>query len=352
MLIYGFRLAVFIIAFTLVGINAYSSDTISLTDRQIERMGIKTQASIAATDILLADIPAKVVPVRNNIIAVTVPFAGVLTKIHILPGQRVKAGDILFSVRSRDYLEMKTVLDAAKVELQSAKAAFEQQKLLVDEGLASAASLLPLKAELARARAMINEHSSPLRGVSAAGASQYYVKSPASGIVNDFDLVAGQSVEPTNAVSSVYTSDRLWVEMAIPEYLAGQIQIGDKVKFGDGGLGKIISVSNIVDTKTKSASGYATVPKKSGLKRGQLIRVHIAQGVKSAMVKLPGSAIIRIDGQPHIFKYSNKSFTPIAVNIASKSDGYATISADIKPGDMVAVNGLTELKAILLAQRE
>ncbi len=348
-----FTLIASCVLFTHLAVDAAASETISLTEKQISRLGITAQASLSADETSLANVPAKIVPVRTSMKAITAPFEGVLTKIHVLPSQKIKAGQILFTVRSRDYLDMNIGLQTAKGELEAANIALHQQTLLVDEGLSAGTTLLPLKANVMRAQALVDEHRAPLRGIHSAGQSQYYIKAPANGRIEDFDLQIGQSIAPMNAVTAIYTSDDLWAEVMVPEDLVGQVQAGDSIGFDDGAFGEVVSASRIIDPKTKSAMLVAKVPTGSGFNPGQLIQVNISKPSQAGkMVKVPASAIIRLDGQTNIFLKHNGDFTPIAVHVTGRSRGYATIAGRINAGDQVAVTGLTELKAIHLAEAE
>ena len=340
-----------------LSMNALASETIRLTDKQVSRLGITVKAVLPAPDISLANVPAKIIPVRTSMKAITVPFDGVLTQIHVLPSQAIKAGQTLFTVRSRDYLEMNIGLEAAKGELESAKIALKQQTLLVDEGLSAGTTLLPLNANVMRARALVEEHRTPLRGIYGAGASQFKIKSPASGRIEDFDLQIGQSVDPMNAVTAIYTSNALWAEVMVPEDFVGQVKAGDNIGFDDGSFGEVISASRMIDPKTKSALLVAKVPVGSGLNTGQLTQVNISKpahsdGMAGEMVRVPISAIIRLEGKTHVFLHTSGEFTPTTVTVTGRSRGYATILGAINEGDHVAVTGLTELKAIRLAGAE
>ncbi len=334
-------------------INAVASETISLTDKQISRLGITATASLSAGEMSLANVPAKIIPVRTSLKAITIPYEGVLTKIHVLPSQKIKAGQTLFTVRSRDYLDINIGLQTAQGELEAANIALKQQTLLVDEGLSAGTTLLPLNANVMRAQALVDEFRTPLRGISSAGLSQYYVKAPASGRVEDFDLQIGQSVEPMRAVTAIYTSDDLWAEVMVPEDLVGQVKAGDSIGFDDGSFGEVVSASRMIDPKTKSAMLVAKVPVGSGLNPGQLTQVIISKSSQAGeMVRVPVSAIIRLDGKTNVFLKYNGDFNPIAVDVTGRSRGYATIAGRINAGDQVAVTGLSELKAIHLAEAE
>jgi len=348
-------------AFSSIAFLASAADPITLNAQQISRLGIKTELSLQATDISLASVPAKIIPVRTSMQAITVPFDGVLTKIHVLPTQAIKAGQTLFTVRSRDYLEMKIGLDGANSELETANTALTQQKKLVDEGLAAGTTLLPLTANVTRAQMMADEHKRSLQNTYGAGAGQYYIKASAGGRIEDFNLQVGQSVKAMSAVSSVFTSNDLWVEVQVPSDLVGQIGVGDLIGFDDGSRGEVISAARTIDPKTKSAVLVANVPPSSGFNPGQLTKVNISKptqengpnnGKAGGFVRVPVLSIIRLDGVTNVFRQTGSGFEPIEVTVEGRSHGYATISSTLAVGDKVAVSGLTELKAISLEGTE
>ncbi len=64
-------------------------------------------------------------------------------------------------------------------------------------------------------------------------------------------------------------------------------------------------------------------------------------------ISVPSAAITQIDGKPHVLLQTVKGFVPRAVTVAGQSGVRTILSAGLKPGDKVAVSGLSELKMLL-----
>ena len=54
-----------------------------------------------------------------------------------------------------------------------------------------------------------------------------------------------------------------------------------------------------------------------------------------------------IDGKPHVLLQTGKGFAPRAVTVAGQSGDRTILSDGLKPGDTVAVSGISELKMLL-----
>ncbi len=326
------------------------SGTVELTDKQIQRLGIVTQASQIARETVLGSLPARIVPASTGMQAVTVPFDGVLVKIHVLPSQKVKAGQSLFTIQSRSYLDMRIGLDGARSELNTAQTALTQQKKLADEGLASKNTLLPLQADLMRAQALVDEHQKPLQGTYSAGNGRYIIKAPAAGWLEGFDLSVGQSVDSLTALTAIMQSDDLWAQIQLPAALLGKISPGDQVRYENGASGEVVSIARSIDPRTKSALLIAEVPEYAGYNPGELTHIYLSKPAEeSGLVRIPSSAIIRLNGTTCVFRKNRAGFDAVKVDIAGQGGGFVIVSGDnLSPGTIVATRGLTELKAIWL----
>ena len=64
-------------------------------------------------------------------------------------------------------------------------------------------------------------------------------------------------------------------------------------------------------------------------------------------ISVPSRAMTTIDGKPHVLLQTGKGFAPRAVTVAGQSGDRTILSDGLKPGDKVAVSGISELKMLL-----
>jgi cobalt-zinc-cadmium efflux system membrane fusion protein len=69
--------------------------------------------------------------------AVSPYYGGYVNKIDVLPGQKVKKGELLFTLQNPDYLKLQQAYLEAKEQLDYLKLDFERQQTLADEQISS-----------------------------------------------------------------------------------------------------------------------------------------------------------------------------------------------------------------------
>ncbi|MEZ5938247.1 MAG: efflux RND transporter periplasmic adaptor subunit [Hyphomonadaceae bacterium] len=335
--------------------RAESPIGIGITAEQARRLGIETAALRSVDQVANAELPARVIPSRKGSVTAVAPFGGAVTRVDVLPGQTVKAGDALATVASRDFAENLSGLEQARAEAGVADAALERARELKKEGLVSGSTLQNAEAEARRAHAMLAEHQRFAGAARDAGstAGGYIVRAQVSGRVSLVTVKSGDMLEALAPVASIATSDALWVEIQAPARLAGRIAQGDVVEFGPGLSGAVLSVGDAIDPVTRSLVVTAAAPEDAGLRLGDTIRVRLLAGAEGeGQFEAPSSGVIRMDGQDVVFVAVEGGFRVVPVRVAGRTSDRVIVTGDLKTGMQIAVRGLTELKAVALSEGE
>lgn len=330
---------------------AFAQPAIELTDKQIDRLGVRLAPAKAADYAALATIPAHVIPARNASRSIVAPFAGVVVSIDALPGEKVEKGAPIFSVMSRDYLDTAAGLAQARAEESAARAALARQKLLVSEGIDSGASLEAAEARARAATAMLNESARALENTAPQDKGGYSVLAAHAGRVEQMSLSPGDAVEAMAPVGIVVSTADLWLEAQLPADLIGEVSAGDHVAFASGAIGSVLAASGALDPKTRSSVLYAEAPGGADLKIGALTELTLLKATtKNSLLAIESAAVIRLNDKDVVFRRTDNGFSAVVVRIESRTAETATFSGDVKPGDQLAVSGLTELKAMALEE--
>jgi len=335
--------------------SAFAQDftAITLSQQQVERLGIKVQTVEKANSITLFELVGRVTRAPDGMATVVAPFAGTITKIHVLPGANVKAGAPIATVASRDFASTASLLEQAKAEASAATIALARQKQLVELGLAPRSSLEDAEVRVRSANAQVRERQS-LGGAASSIEGQpgaYVVRAPVSGRVSNLPVHVGDSIEGMSPLASLTTSKSLWVEFQIPVRMLGQIAPGDIVTLPQGTAAAILSTTDVIDPTTRSASAIAALPDGFVAFDGQLLRAKLSRPADTSdLVQTPARAVIQLDGVDHVFRRTSDGFSPTPVNVVGKTAEAATISGGLRPGEVVATTGLTELKSLALQE--
>lgn len=338
-------------AFVLSPTLATAQD-LAVTAEQIKRMEIKVEPVRPANSEPVAVLPGTVVPPMNSRLAAVAPFAGTVIQVHVLPGQRVSKGMDLITLSSRELLEAKSQLAQSEAELQLAEAVARRKRILVDKNYQSAPIAEEAEAQVAKIRAVIEQHkrTTSLNSIRIVANGSYSVPAPADGVVVEARAMPGDVLTAMAAAITLDTSDELWVEAQVPSSLVSSIKPGDRVQVIGGPEGRVVALGGTLDKLTRSAQLTASFPAHSGLLPGQMVSVSVYRATTGSGVTVPLNAVARIENKNAVFVRNDNGFTLVPVELRGTSPDGATITGAIPAGAQVASSGLPQLEQMLTAE--
>ncbi|MEX6724939.1 efflux RND transporter periplasmic adaptor subunit [Parapedomonas caeni] len=320
---------------------------IKLTATQQKNIGIRTQAIVAGGESPVVVLAAVVTAPANARVAVAAPFAGTVASIEALEGQSVRAGQPLATLFSRDMLASEAALTQARAERIAAAANARRVGQLVQEGIAAAARLEEAQARLAAARAMEAEQQR-LMTVARPVAGQpgtYRLAAPIAGRVARVDVSVGSGVEAMASAFVVERTERLWLEARLPAADAGRVRPGMVVSVGNV-RGKVLAVGSAVDPRSRAVVLRAEIPGTAGLLTGRAVAMTVLAPARPDVLSVPLSAVVRLAARDMVFVARGGGFEPVPVQVSGRGERTAAVSGALKPGEAIAVAGLSELKAL------
>ncbi|MGL4395436.1 MAG: efflux RND transporter periplasmic adaptor subunit [Hyphomicrobium sp.] len=301
---------------------------------------------------ILAVLPATVIPPINSRVVATAPFAGTITRVHVLPGQPVTKGMALITISSRDLLEVQSQRAQAEAELQMADAIARRKRTLADKNYQSPTVAEEAEAQVAKIKAVIEQHkrTQALGGIIAASGGEYTIPAAADGRVSALSVMPGEKLDAMTAAVAIDTSDKIWVEAQVPSTMVPEVRIGDAIKVHGGPEGRVLSIGRSLDAKTRSAMLFAELPADSGLLPGQMVSLDVLRSTEARGFSVPAAAVARIDNQHAVFVRSDTGFTLTPVELRGKSPDVATVTGDITSETTVAASGLPALEQMLAGE--
>jgi cobalt-zinc-cadmium efflux system membrane fusion protein len=324
----------------------------ALSAQQLRRLGVQTVAAEAAMDVPLGTVPAAITLPPEAQVAVTAPFDGAIVRLHVIQGQQVSAGQALATVRSREPLQYGAELARAQARLGLAEASAARTRQLVQEGIVAGARTDEMNAAIRVARTDVAENARILRQAGASASGEVTLRAPIGGRVAAMTAQVGGPVMATSAPFVIENSAAFTLDLQLPERLAGQIRPGMRIAVPATGAmpeltGSILSVGSSLDPATRSIIAKARIDGTPPLVAGKSVMVVIHHDSAQPGVSVPSRAMTTIDGKPHVLLRTSKGFTPRAVTVAGQSGDRTILSDGLKPGDTVAVSGISELKMLL-----
>jgi len=323
---------------------------------QMEKLGIRLEAARQVDNLPIGTVPGLIALSPDGRVAVTVPYGGVMVRLLVIEGQPVRRGEALAVVRAPDAIRYGGDLARARADLALAEAQASRMRQLHKEGIVARARLDEAEARLQQARATATESQRQLAAGGAGGDGSITLRAPIAGRVAHVAVETGGPVDPLVAPIVIENPSAFQIELQLPEALARRVQPGMGIEVEVPGStageppvmarGKLLTVAPSLDPATRSVMARASIEPVPWLVSGKGVMVTIRDAGTASGITVPAGAVTRIDGQPHVFVREGQRFVRRKVNMAAEVGGRVVIVGGLRPGEQVAVGGITELKAM------
>lgn len=312
----------------------------------------------------------------SNDVEIRPQISGFLTHVHVSEGQRVVAGQVLFTI---DQVSLQAAVDAAQSQILQAEAAVKvaeanvntaqtnvnNNKLLVDQNIISKSAyqttvdgLNAAKAQLNQARASVAAARANLTSAQK-NLSYSVVRAPESGIIGTIDFKEGALVSPSTLLTVLSGSNDIeayfsFTEQELLAFTGASGSVSNalakmpavSLELANGEVyplqGRIISVSGVLNSATGSATAKASFPNPDGLLHsGNSAQVLIPQHYTD-VITIPQSATFEIQGLKYAFVVDEAGkLVQTPIQVSDQSDGKTYIvTSGIENGQTVLVEGV------------
>ncbi len=300
-----------------------------------------TVASQEVTETLTAF--GVLVPDPDQVLSLSLPHAGLINRVWVRLGQRVKSGDQLLEVITApdarmQYLQAQSAVDFARREL-------ERQKRLLGEQLATKARVDAAKKNLQDAMATLKALQQRGQGV-----EKETLRAPMDGIITRLDVSQGQRVQADTTAMLVAAEQRLIARLGLePEDLAN-VQAGTPVTITSVFIPdvaittRVREVHAMIDPATHLVEVLAPIPEAQidHLVLGSRILGRIQLASRRALV-VPRSAILGDNGHTYVYIVDAGKARRVAVKPGVDEGELIEVTGALKAGDAVVVSGNYEL---------
>lgn len=336
--------------------GAPAADPGALSAEQVRKLGISTQAAVAADAVPLGTVPGQVSLPPEAKVAVTTPFTGTVTQIRVLQGEQVSRGQPLAIIHAAEPVQFSADLSRAQADLAVDRARAKRLETLAHDGIVAGARADEAMATLRRSEATVSENNRLLALAGAGRDGTVTLRAPISGRVASVSIETGGAVRGDMAPFVIENTAALTLDLQLPERLAGQVRPGMSVSVplsGESSVsGRIVSVGASIDPATRSIAAKARLDSTDGLVPGRGIMAIISgtSGKAQTGVSVPSQAVTRTGGQDVVFVQEGSRFVRRTVTVVADAGGRAILTSGLKVGEPVAVSGVAELKSLLAEQ--
>jgi len=342
------------------GIQA--AQRIPISAEQKTALGIRTTEVAPVSQAWGPSYPASVRVPNAQLMVVTAPQEGLITRLEVAEGQPVKKDQLLAVIQSPRLVEEQRLYLEALSRLGLARAALNRDKQLKAEGIIAERRFLETRAQYTQARTEVEQRRQALQ---LAGMDEkairdlerrhklsalLMVRSPMDGVVLQQLATPGQRVEIASPIYRIGQLDPLWIEIQVPmERLAG-VEVGTGVKVENSNIqGKVVTIGSMIHGENQSILVRGEIPNPGGeLRPGQFVEARLAQPSEHKAWRVPRRALLRVKDKTWVLVERPDGFEPVAVKITAEEPDALVIEGHLKTGDRVATSGTAALKATWL----
>jgi membrane fusion protein, heavy metal efflux system len=280
--------------------------------------------------------------------AVTAPFAGRVGSVAVEPGQRVRAGAVLFTIESPDALGIRSALEQARIRVRVTEEMVARQNEMAKRGVGLEMERFEAEMKLREARAELAKSE---RGAALLGrgeGSLVNIRAPVDGVVVAVKAAAGASVQPGGeALVEIGNPAGLWVVADVPEGEVAQAAKSAKVEVTFSALneavaGRIAGIAPRSDAETRRTPVYIELERAPGdLRAGLLVRVAMAPPQAAGELWLPVTAVLLKEGGKRVvyLESAEGRFVPREVEVGDERSGRVRVLKGLQAGERVVMRG-------------
>lgn len=348
-----------------------SPDRIHLEPAQRDRLDIRVAKAGSGSATAMINAPATVAFDGDRVARIGPRLSAKVLEVTKDLGARVEAGDTVAVLDSVALGQSKAAYLTASARYRTRLAAYRRNKKLGDDKIISDAKLQESRAEYLQARAERDAARSELRlygltekAIGSIGSSdgaplsQYPLTTPMAGVIQQRELVPGQSLSANETPIHVVDSREMWVMIEADEQSLPRLQTGLEITLRVRPLpdqtftGQVDWISAELHKQSRTVRVRATVANPDGLlKTGMFGTARIQTDSERQFALLPVDAVQTIDERDIVFVPGDEpgAYRATPVVLGAEGGGQVEVTQGLNPGDPVVVDGSFDLASVLTA---
>jgi membrane fusion protein (multidrug efflux system) len=241
-----------------------------------------------------------------KVINLSAQSSGIVTKMKIHAGRQVQPHELLVQLENQaDKAQMKVQL----AELKLQQRLFQQQEQLWQKKSISESQFLQAKANLDKARALVQSQRAHLR--------DKQIRAPFAGILGIPEIHIGQFINPGQQhIASLQQVDKLFLDFTIPEKYFPKVRTGQLIQFKTDIDKNSQHQANIIAIEPNSSQQAHTIWIRAKVENSQFrfipglfAHVHLTFQTSENTISIPTSAILGSTEGAMVY-VANKKYNP------------------------------------------
>ena len=296
--------------------------------------------------------PGTIEAFPEKLVKITAPLAGRIVKLHRSLGDRVKAGEALFTLDSADLSAAYGDSTKTASALRQARQDLDRQKNLFDEGIASRkdyeASQLAYRAAESDARVSAAKLAQ-LGASNPQSPREYQLRSPIAGQVLEISAAQGGYANDVNApVMTIADLSTVYMSGNVSEKDIAAVFVGQKARIVLNAYpnapveGKVKYLGGVLDTETRTVKVGVVIDNRDGRFRPGMFAKVVFSGASRPAVVVSPAAIVQSGLYSRVFvektpyHYEPRIVT-VGGTVGSGDAQRIEITTGLQAGDKVVV---------------
>lgn len=278
-----------------------------------------------------------VAPRAGHSASLSAPAAGRIARVLATSGQYVAAGQPLVEL---DPAPFQASQSSAQAALNAAQQEYDREQRLSREGIVARKDVEQAAADLARARADLEN--------STREAELSVLRSPIAGVVTRMSATLGASVDASEPLVDIADPNAVDVLLSLSPSAAARIRPGARVTLTEGesasgaplGGGTVADIAGTVDTTTRSVLVRVAATPTRPLRIGETVFGQVAVRTVGNAIVVPAEALVPQGEGYQVFVVDARSIahaTPVTVG--GRTATVAEITSGLTAGQRVVTYG-------------
>ena len=321
---------------------ASAENAVSLTVAQYQMAGIRLGGVELQNLSNTLKVNGKLDVPPQNTVSISPPMGGFLKNTSLLPGMRVKKGQVVAMLENPDFIQLQQDYLENKIQLEFLAAEYVRQQELSKENVNALKTLQQAKAQYYSTLARVSGlkarlrllHLNPARLENGTIRSTINLYAPINGYVTQVNATIGSFVNPADVLFQIVNPDHIHAELSVFEKDIAGIRVGQKVRF-----------TLASETRERTATVYL-IHKEIAADRSVGIHCHLdredpdllpgtylkacIEMNRQSVSALPETAVINAGEENYIFVLRNKNsqrmgFERIAIKTGLRGNGFVQV---------------------------
>lgn len=343
---------------TVITENSADPNVASLDEKQIRNAGIKTALPEKKQISSVLKLNGKIDVPPQNIVSISVPLGGYLKTTKLLPGTRVKKGDVLAVMEDQQYIQLQQDYLTGKARVVFLESDYLRQKDLNKSKSSSDKTFQQAESDYQSQQVMMKALYEKLKlaGINPDHLTKdnitrsISIHSPISGFVSKVNVNIGRYVSATEVLFELINPTDIHLALKVFEKDLDKVKMGQQIlAYTNNVPEKKYQCEIILISKDLSPERTAEVHShfesyEPELLPGMFMNADIQLNSRSVLV-LPDDAIVTYEGKQYIFIPKGKStFEMKQVQTGTSENGFTEIISKQKlDNQLCVVNGAYSL---------